>query len=81
MIWVIIHLELVMVKLVWVLGTLTFPPINMIFQLVVEIFCHLGICIIHPSIIKTKIGSLIHFLRGGTIILVFLVMVEVVLVL
>ena len=82
MLQVILHLVflMVMVELVWVLGPLRFPTKHIIFGLMVVIFCHLGVGIIWWWLIQTNIGPNIHYLKGGTIILVLLVMVEVVLV-
>ena len=37
-----------MVKVLWLLGPPTFPPIIIIFGLVVVILCHLGLGIIQP---------------------------------
>ena len=44
----ILHLllQMLMVKVVWVLGPLTLPPINMTVGLMVELLCHLGVGII-----------------------------------
>ena len=41
------------------------------------ILCHLVVVIIHPCVVQTKTVYLIHFLRGGTIILMFPVVVDV----
>ena len=43
-----------MVKVLWLLGTPTFPPIIIIFGLVVVILCHLGLGIIQPWVIPKK---------------------------
>ena len=52
-IMVILHLmlQLVTVKVVWVLGPLTFTPIKMIVSLVVAILCRLGLGIIQKQFI------------------------------
>ena len=39
---------IVMVKVVWVLGPPTFFPRKVIIGLVVVIFCHIGVVVIHP---------------------------------
>ena len=83
MLHVIIHLvlHLVLVKVMWFLIPLTFPPMKMIFLLMVVIFCHLGVRIVQKWLIQTKTSYLIHYLRGIMMILLFLALVEVVLVL
>ena len=39
---------LVMEKVLWILVPSTFPPIHFIVGLIVVIFCHLRVVIIHP---------------------------------
>ena len=78
-IWTIIHLVLylVMLKVVWVLWPLTFVPVKIIVVLVVVIFYLLRVGVINQLLIKRKKGFLIQYFRGGMIILVFMVTVEV----
>ena len=70
-----------MLKVVWVLWPLTFAPVKIIFVLVVVILYLLRVGIINQWFVKINTGFLIHYFRGGMIILVLLVMVEVGLVL
>ena len=67
MLQVIIYLvlKLMMVKVVWVLGPLNFPPVNISVSLVVVIFCRPRVGIIHKHFIKRNTGSLTHYLRSG----------------
>ena len=69
------------VKVVWFLGPPTLPPRKLIFRLMVAILCDLRVCNIHPWVIHTKKGTIIHHIFGGSTIVLILVMVEVVLIL
>ena len=65
-----------MVNVVWVLVPLTFTLIKFIVGLVVVILCNLRV-----GIIQKNTGPISHHIRGGSINLELLVMLEVVLVL
>ena len=71
---------MVTVKVVWVLGPPTFLPRNLIVGLMVENLFHIGLVIIHPLVIPTKISLIIKYPGYGMINLVLLVVVGVVLV-
>ena len=81
--WVVLHfmLVLVMVKVVWDLGTPTLPTRKLIVGLVVAIFFYLRVGNIHPWFIHTKNVPILHHILWGIIILLMMVMVEVLLVL
>ena len=80
---VVLDLVLVMVMLnvVWVLVPPTLPHRKLMFGLMMEILCYIRVGIIHPGVIYTRTGPIIHQILGGRIIMVLLVMVDVVLVL
>ena len=80
MLQVILHqmLQIVVVKVVWVLVPLNFPPINIIVGLVVVILCRLRLGISQQWFIQTSTSYLIHYLGDGMIFLLLLMMVEVV---
>ena len=82
MILVVLNLVLmtVMVEVVWVLAPPNFNPRKLIVGLMVEILCHIRVGIIHPRVIETNTGPLLHYICVGSTILVLLMMVEVVLV-
>ena len=73
--------HMVMSKVVWVLGTTTFDPINMIVGLIVVIFFHLRVLIIHPKVIQKNTVTIIHNIGECRINLSLMVIMEVVLVL
>ena len=62
MIQVILNLVLlmVMVKLVWVLGPPNLLPIKLVVVLVVVILCCQVVGYIHPLVIHTNTGPIIH---------------------
>ena len=70
-------LQLVVLKLEWVLEQTNLPPINIIVGLMLVILCHLWVGIIHIRLITINTGSLIHYIRGGAIILLLIAVVEV----
>ena len=55
-------LQLVVVKVVWVLGPPTSHLIKMIIGLAVEMFCHLRVGIIHTQLFPDNIGPILHYL-------------------
>ena len=73
--------QLVMVKVVWILTSTIFPLTKMIVALMVNKLCHIREGIIHPHIIQTNTGPILHHIGVGRTNLELLVMVEVVLVL
>ena len=69
--------QIVMVKVVWVLGTPKFSPKNMIVGLMVVVLCHIWVGIIQPWSITTRTGPILYYIIKGRINLALMVMVEV----
>ena len=74
-------LQLVMVKLVWVLGTPIVPPIKCIIVFMVVILCHLRVGNIQPWSIPKNTGPLLNYIVVGSDNIMLLVVLEVMVVL
>ena len=65
--FMVLHLLLVteMLNMVWVLGPPTFTSRKLIVGLMVAIFCHIRVGIIHQFFIQIRIGILLIILEEG----------------
>ena len=77
MIHAILHfvLDMVKVKVVWVLGPPTLSPRNLDSGFMMVILCHLRVGILYPLVIHTNTGPIIHKILGGSCIMARMVMV------
>ena len=64
-IWLVIHLVLVIVNVVWDLGPPTLPPRKFIGGPMVENLCDLRVGNIHTWVIHKNKGPILHTIFGG----------------